>query len=111
MTDQSNQRITLAEATVGTPYGHVPGHSFHDVTVKVTQRGAMYRCVIVEVWGSAQGFDQVQGRKRVSGNATDWAEAMLTARERAEDTDIDQDLLTQAFSEAEDAMTDREEEE
>lgn len=99
----------VAESTVGKEYGHVPGHQYHDVQVGIGKRGATYRVVICEVWGSAQGSDEEHGRKKVVARGDDWRTALAEASSRASQAGIEVGYMTQALSEAEDAMCEVEE--
>ena len=58
-----NKTTKTATGGAGIPYGHVPGHQFHDVDCELRQRGARWVCILTETWGSAQG----QGRDEVHG--------------------------------------------
>jgi hypothetical protein len=76
----------LASHRVGREYGHVPGHQYHDVNAILTRRFGpddKFRCQIVEVWGSAQGFDEEHGRREVVGRGDSIREAIESASLRA----------------------------
>lgn len=92
----------LAECNVGTPYGHVPGHQYNDVTVTIENRGGDYRCRVLEVWGSAQGYDEEHGRKSVVGRGASVSEAVQDAKGLAVEAEIDGNYLAQALSQARD---------
>ena len=100
---------TIAEGAVGTPYGHVPGHHYHDVIVAVGQRGQQYRAVALEVWGSCQGRDEEHGRVKVIARNTDARAALREVLRRAQDTMQDAEakqFLPQAASVCEDELED-----
>jgi hypothetical protein len=94
----------IADSSVGNEYGHVPGHQYHDVEVGIGQRGQTFRVVILETWGSAQGYDEEHGRNKVVARGTDWQDALREAVGRAQSVGIDAKYMVQAVSEAEDAM-------
>ena len=97
---------TVASGEAGKPYGHVPGHQYHDVEVGIGRRGIQYRCVILETWGSAQGYDEEHGRIKVVARAYDWRKALAGASRRAKDAGINAAYMAQAMSECEDAAAD-----
>lgn len=94
-----------ATGSAGTEYGHVPGHQYHDVDVTITRsRRGKWTVEVLETWGSAQGYDEEHGRKKVIGRGDDLRDAMSDARERADKATIDNDrmgYLEQALSGAE----------
>lgn len=65
-------------ACKGAPYGHVPGHNYHDVLVEVrTGRSGRVYARAIEVWGSAQERDQEHGRTVLAtGEGDSVAEAL-----------------------------------
>ena len=69
--------------TVGTPYGHVPGHNYRDVEITITQTRGRWTVRALESWGSAQGYDEEHGRKEVIGRGDTLAEAERDCRELA----------------------------
>lgn len=91
---------TIAESCKGTPYGHVPGHQYHDVEVTIGQRGEKYRVEVLETWGSAQGFDQEHGRNKVVAIDGDLDSAVRIANSRAQTAGIREDYMIQALSSA-----------
>lgn len=91
----------IASACVGTPYGHVPGHQFRDVDVTIGRRGERIRVEVKESWGSAQGYDEVHGAKRVVAIDGDVGAACRVARQRAIEAGIGIEYMAQALSEAE----------
>ena len=97
----------LASESVGVPYGHVPGHQYHDVDVVISVRnkvaGGGYRVHIVESWGSAQGFDEEHGRREVIGRGGSIRAAIVDTRERVVRATITVEFFEQALSLAEDA--------
>ena len=94
----------LAHESAGAPYGHVPGHQYHDVDVVVSRRGEdLFRCHVCESWGSAQGYDEEHGRREAIGRGESIAEAVTDARTRAQAAAIAEcEYLEQALSLAED---------
>lgn len=61
----------------GEPYGHVPGHSYHDVDIHHRQTTAgRHQVRIREVWGSAQGDDEEHGRNEWIGSGPDLESAL-----------------------------------
>ena len=90
----------LSSVCIGTPYGHVPGHQYHDVEVLISRKGEKYRCHVVESWGSAQGYDEEHGRKEVIGRSADLEEAACQALSEALAVEIEQVYLRQAMSQA-----------
>jgi len=97
---KSHTELGFASAEV--PFGHVAGHRYLDVNVVVSKRGGRYRCLVVETFGSAQGFDDEEGRIEVIGRGDSIAEAVRVARERALEAQINSVLLVRALSLAED---------
>jgi hypothetical protein len=103
---------TIAEACKGHEYGHVPGHHYHDVEVGVGHKGAQYRAVVLETWGSAQGYDEEHGRRKVVARGTDPRDVLRECATRARAAGIGGDdpkhasYLVQALSECEDALED-----
>lgn len=100
----------LAEATVGKPYGHVPGHNYHDVECRIyagagiAMAGDGYRVLLRETWGSAQGYDEEHGRRAVSARGTILATVVADAREQAETSGMDMSWVVQAISQAIDGI-------
>lgn len=90
----------LAESEKGTPYGHVPGHQYHDVAVTIGKRGEKIRVEVVEVWGSAQGYDEEHGRNRVVAIDADLDAAVRIANSRSKEAGIREDYMIQALSTA-----------
>lgn len=102
----------LGKASSGRAYGHVPGHQYHDVDVVISRRGDLYRCHIVESWGSAQGYDEEHGRREAIGRGDSISECVSDARGIAREAGIVCEYLAQALSqaadEAEEALADAE---
>jgi hypothetical protein len=97
-TKRQRQWTELAECTKGTAYGHVPGHQYHDVTATISHNGTQHRVEVLEVWGSAQGYDQEHGRNRIVAIDADLDTAVRTANARARQADIRVDYMIQALS-------------
>lgn len=94
----------LAETTVGAPYGHVPGHQYHDVDVLISRSaGGTIRVQIVETWGSCQGYDEEHGRRSVVARDVSLEQACREATVRARTAGIREGYLIEAMSQAEDA--------
>ncbi len=98
----------VAEGTAGTPYGHVPGHQFHDVIVTISHdRDAnKFRAHVLEKWGSDQGYEEIHGSNEVSANDREWQTALLTVEERAREAGIEIPKLVQAIDAASREMED-----
>lgn len=98
----------LGTGCSGLPYGHVPGHYYDDVEVCITHRGQSFRCQVVQSWGSAQGYDEEQGRNTVAGYGDSLDSACGDAARRAKESGIDaahlQAAMAKARDEAEDAQ-------
>jgi hypothetical protein len=83
---------------VGVPYGHVPGHQYHDVDATLYQRPGEYRIDLIEHWGSAQGRDEEHGRREVSGYGATIAEAVTEAKAEAETSGMDMSWVVQVIA-------------
>ena len=92
----------LASKSAGSEYGHVPGHTYHDVDVCVSLKSGKFRVHVCESWGSAQGYDEEHGRREVIGRGGSIGAAIGDARQRAKAAGIDDSYLEQALSLAED---------
>jgi hypothetical protein len=88
----------LASVSVGKPYGHTPGHKYHDVDALVSSKGDKFRCHVVESWGSAQGYDEEHGRREVTGRGGSVVEAIAVAERFAKAAGIDDGYLASALS-------------
>ncbi|MDE2469788.1 MAG: hypothetical protein KGL35_13880, partial [Bradyrhizobium sp.] len=88
----------IARASAGKAYGHVPGHQYHDVDAILTLRKStgIYRCQLVESWGSAQGYDEEHGRREVATRSGCYLAAMREAQDRAAAAGMDSDYVSQA---------------
>lgn len=87
----------------GAPYGHVPGHQYHDVDVVLRQsRGGGWQMTAKETWGSAQGYDEEHGRHQATGYGDTPVEAARDLRGNAAAIKS-RDYLESAISEALDA--------
>ncbi len=96
----------LASTSVGTEYGHVPGHQYHDVDVVISQsRDNRFRCHIVDSWGSAQGYDEEHGRIEATGRGESITEAAREAKAIGTEAGMDARYLAQAVSKAVDEAT------
>lgn len=89
------------KATAGRPYGHVPGHHYHDVDVWI-QRSANSRwfVTVLETWGSCQGRDEEHGRHQICGRGKSLDDAQAQAERLAQAAGINQEYLAQALSQA-----------
>ena len=92
----------LASESAGKEFGHVPGHTYHDVDVVISERGGKFRCHVVESWGSAQGYDEEHGRREVIGRGDSIREAVREAADRGGKAGMAWYLI-EAMSKAEDA--------
>lgn len=102
----------IGSSCVGKPYGHVPGHGFHDVdvTVGINGRGTVYRVAVEETSGSCQGHDEVHHRSGVSARANTIKEAAAEAKALAIEAGMEMKYLTPAVCEAVDEAHEAEEE-
>ena len=105
--------LMIAEGSAGREYGHVPGHSYHDVTVCIEKKGAQYRAVALEVWGSAQECDEEEGRRKVVARGSDPRAVLAQCAARAHAAGINTagwnlsgPWLPLALSECENALED-----
>lgn len=76
-------------ATAGKAYGHVPGHTYHDVTITLRSRLGLWSAKATEVTGSCQGWSPSAGELRqghsyrsIRDGGHDTIERVLTAIER-----------------------------
>ena len=93
----------LASVTAGKPYGHVPGHRYHDVDVVISTRdGSSFRVHVCEHMGSAQGRDEEHDRREVVGRGGSIGSACDNARIMAKDAGIVCEYFAQALSQAQD---------
>jgi hypothetical protein len=96
----------LAHVSVGRPYGHVPGHHFHDVEVLVTHnprcwRKTQFRVAVLEIAGSDQGDrDRIHHRKEMVFRADSLHQAIETARWKARDASFSMEYLNKALDQA-----------
>lgn len=95
---------TIATSTAGKPYGHVPGHQYHDVKVAVGKRGAFYRAIALETRGACQGDDEEHDRKKVVARSEDSKEVLAEVMLRARAAGLNSVYLEQAGSQCEDAL-------
>jgi len=96
----------LASVSIGTEYGHVPGHQYHDVDVVISQsRDGTHRCHIVDSWGSAQGYDEEHGRIEATGRGASIGAAASEAKAIGLEANMDTRYLAQAVSKAIDEAT------
>lgn len=77
--------VLLSQSSVGTPYGHVHGHRYHDVDVLISRSTKRYRCHVVETWGVGRvvGRDREEGRIAVVGRGDSAREAVSEAQSAA----------------------------
>jgi hypothetical protein len=88
-------------STARKPYGHIPGHHYHDVDVW-TQRKANGRwfVIVLETWGNCQGHDEEHGQRQICGRGNSLAAAEAQAEQLAKTADINREYLAQALSQA-----------
>jgi hypothetical protein len=79
---------------------HYPGTRFHRVKVVMSRRSTLYRCRVLETWGSDQGYLEEHGRREVIGHGSSLASAATDAKALAKDAGIDASFLAQALSKA-----------
>lgn len=87
------------EASNRKPYGHVPGHQYHDVDGTLTETKHGWRCELLETWGSAQVSDEEHGRKLASGRADNPIEAVTAAKIEAREIGMDLQYLAATCAE------------
>lgn len=88
-----------------------PGDQYHLVSVRVSRgpRGDnRYRCIVVEHWGSNQGYLEEHDRTEVTGRGSSVREACEDARRRGREADIKPEYLVEGISDAESEAIDRE---
>lgn len=98
----------LAVVEIGDKYGHVPGHSYHDVEVTISVRSGRYRCHVLETWGSCQGCDEEHGRREIVGRGHTIEQCAREARGLAQEAGVKTEYLVQALSQAQDEAEDAE---
>jgi hypothetical protein len=102
----------LASVSVGTEFGHVPGHQYSDVDVVVSHRPGKtcIRCHVVQSWGSAQGYDEEHGRHEVMGRGltVDGAcsDALAAGQAAGMNAGKLHEAISQARDQAEEALAD-----
>jgi hypothetical protein len=74
---------SIGKAEEGRPYGHVPGHYFHDVLVEISRRGDRFRVAIRKQTGSDQGYDEIHSENTVVGRGDSIREAAAQAKSLA----------------------------
>jgi hypothetical protein len=85
----------------GRPYGHVPGNHYHDVEVSVTRsRHGIWTVTVTEKWGSAQGYDEKHGRRRVVIKDENLRSACDRVRKSATGAGISTEYLEQSLTQA-----------
>lgn len=92
--------VKIAESCVGKPYGHVPGHQYHDVETLISAKSGRYRVHVVESWGSAQGYDEEHGRREVIGRGDCLRDAIDDAGDAAKTAGMDESYLIQSLHKA-----------
>ena len=89
------------EATAGKPYGHVPGHYYHDVDVSIQRKAnGRWFVAVLETWGNCQGHDEEHGRCHICGRGNSLDDAQAQAERLAQTAGINQEYLAQALSQA-----------
>ena len=105
-------KIIKVASSAGEPYGHVPGHRYHDVDVTITRaRSGRWTVTLVETWGSCQGHDEELDRNTVMACARTLEDAVEQAQRRAEAADLHKSYTAQALSCAEAKAAAKEDEE
>jgi hypothetical protein len=105
-------KIIKVTSSAGEPYGHVPGHRYHDVDVTITRaRSGRWTVTLVETWGSCQGHDEELDRNTVMACARTLEDAVEQAQRRAEAADLHKSYTAQALSCAEAEAAEKEDEE
>jgi|ERR1039458_1716404 hypothetical protein len=96
-----NKKQIEVSVTTGKPYGHVPGHYYHDVEVSI-ERKATGRWVVdvLETWGNCQGHDEEHGRTHIIGRGPTLDAATDRAIQLAGAANINQEYLVQSLSQA-----------
>ena len=98
----------MGSGSAGTPYGHVPGHTYRDVDVLISHRADSYRCEIVYSWGSCQGDDEEHGRRSAIGRGASIDQACEDGERRAIKAEIQERYMASALAEARDQAYDHE---
>lgn len=57
-----------------------PGSSFHTADATISRAGDRWRCVVVESWGSHQGYLEEHGRNETEGRGDCYQEAIDECR-------------------------------
>jgi hypothetical protein len=96
-----NKKQIQVSVTTGNPYGHVPGHHYHDVEVSIERKPTGRWVVdVLETWGNCQGHDEEHGRNHVVGRGITLDAATDRAIQLASAAKIDQKFLVQSLSQA-----------
>jgi len=93
---------SIGTARNGIPYGHVPGHHFHDVVVEISRKGDCIRVAIREQSGSAQGYDEVHSSETVVARGDALRDVVAWAKSLAIEADFPRDYLAASLSQAQD---------
>ena len=73
----------IGESEKGTPYGHVPGHQYHDVSVTIGKRGEKIRAEVVGSLGRRPRLRRRARRNRAVAIDADLDAAVRIANSRA----------------------------
>jgi len=90
----------IATSCVGTEYGHVPGHSYSDVEVKIEQLGKQLRLKMYHLWGQNQGHDEENGRSEIVCLDTELNNLVKQAEDRGRAVEMPEAYMIQALTQA-----------
>lgn len=100
--------VKLVSCIVGNKYGHLPGHTYHDVEVKIKQLGEKSQVKMKYVWGSAQGCDEEHGRHEIVALGDSLDAVIASAEIKGQALDMPEEYmlpaLTKAHSDAYDTL-------
>jgi hypothetical protein len=83
-------RTSRIDASAGTPYGHVPGHTYSDCDISAHRAHRGCIATLTLSWGSAQGHDEEHGRTEYARTATTLKDAIERVRDGALSSEDDE---------------------
>lgn len=92
--------IQLSSSCCGKKNGHIPGHQYCDVLVKVEQLGQKFRVKMIQTWGSAQDYDQENSRHEVSSLGNTLDKVIAAAKAKGRSVGMSEEYIIQALSAA-----------
>lgn len=92
----------------GDIYGHVAGHSFDDVHVRIERDSDDgFEVTVNRVWGSSRGsYDEIHGNRECRASGDDLDDVVEEARRLATNLDMPAGYLATALAEAHDDALD-----